>query len=312
VARFWAARATPEADGRYHIRRVIGPDEYHETVDDNAYTNQLAASVLRSAHDLAADLAASAPERWADLAGRLIIDAGELDRWAQVAAGLVDGYDPASGLIEQFAGYHQLAPIDLSGHDTSVSTVDARLGWYGMQGTRVLKQADVIMLLILRWESYPLAVHAANFNYYEPSTSHDSSLSPSLHALFAARLGRLDLAERYLRQAAQIDLDLSRPGLAGAAGGVHIAAMGGIWQALALGFLGMRPAAAGLRFSPHIPPAWGSLRMAIAWRGSRLLVRAEAAGTLEVELLSGGPALVAMGDGPWEEVGPGAPLLLRP
>lgn len=285
VARFWASRAALEDDGRHHIRRVIGPDEYHETVDDNAYTNQLAAHILRRARALADDLAGSAPERWADLSARLELTPAELARWEAVAAGLVSGYDPQSGLVEQFAGYHALAPIDLSDHDTNEATVDARLGWYAMQRTQVLKQADVVMLLILLWEQYPLAHHAANFAYYEPRTSHDSSLSPSFHALFAARLGRLDLAEGYLRRAAMIDLDLSRRGHAGASGGVHIAALGGIWQALALGFLGMRPTDEGLSFSPHIPAHWGELTMQISWRGRRLRVTGIAPHGLRIETI---------------------------
>ncbi|MBX0327366.1 hypothetical protein K2Z83_06710 [Oscillochloris sp. ZM17-4] len=281
VARFWASRAEPDADGAFHIRRVIGPDEYHETVDDNAYTNGLAAWALRAAADLAEELGGAG--------------AGEPARWRAVADGLVTGCDPASGLIEQFSGYHLLEPIDLGGHDTSIATVDARLGWYAMQRTRVLKQADALMLLILRWDSYPPAAHAANFAYYEPSTSHDSSLSLSFHALFAARLGRLDIAQAYLRRAALIDLDLGRRGHAGASDGVHIAAQGGIWQALALGFLGMRPAAEGLRFAPHVPAGWRSLTMPIAWRGSRLRVTAWPDGRVEATHEGGPPVRVALG-----------------
>jgi trehalose/maltose hydrolase-like predicted phosphorylase len=307
VARFWASRAEKGGDGAYHIRRVIGPDEYHETVDDNAYTNVLAAHILRRARALAAELRASAPEHWRDLEARLSLDAAELQLWDEVAAGLVTGYDAGTGLVEQFAGYHALDEIDLAGHDPSVATVDAKLGWYEMQRTKALKQADVLMLLVLLWEQYPLAAHAANFAYYEPKTSHDSSLSYAFHALFAARLGQLEPAESYLRRAALIDLDLSRPGLAGASGGVHIAALGGMWQALALGFLGMEPEGEGLRFVPHIPARWGSLEMPIAWRGALLRVAATPAGvTVTVE--RGGPARVAVGDGPWRELAAGEQL----
>jgi len=310
VARFWASRAELEADGHYHIRKVIGPDEYHETVDDNAYTNALAAHVLSHAHALAAELSGSNPERWAELAAGLGLDGEELERWHAVASGLAFTLDPESGLIEQFAGYHGLEEIDLSDHDTSVATVDAKLGWYEMQKTKVLKQADVVMLLILLWERFAPEIHAANYAYYEPNTSHDSSLSPSFHALAAARLGRLDEAERYLRRAALIDLDLTRQGHAGASGGVHIAALGGIWQALALGFLGMRPSQEGVRFDPHIPASWGTLRMPIAWRGARLRVTGTAPRGLRVELERGGPVRVAGPDGQWVEVSEGRPLVL--
>jgi kojibiose phosphorylase len=302
VARFWASRAEHDTTGAYHIRRVIGPDEYHETIDDNAYTNYLAAWVLRRAADLTAWLAQTAPEDWQRLAARLKLDHTEPEHWRAVAAGLARGYDPATGLIEQFAGYHQLEPIDLSDHDTSVATVDARLGWYAMQRTQVLKQADVIMLLILLWEDFSARDHAANYAYYEPRTSHDSSLSASFHALMAARLGLLADAERYLRKATLIDLDLQRPGHAGASGGVHIAALGGVWQALALGFMGIQPSESGLRISPHIPPAWGELSLPFTWRGSRLRLRATPDGNVNITLEHGDPVQVAIGDGPWETV----------
>jgi kojibiose phosphorylase len=302
VARFWASRAEADASGAYHIRRVIGPDEYHETVDDNAYINYLAAWVLRRAADLTHELAQTAPEAWQELAARLALDPAEPAHWRNVAGALVRSYDPATGLIEQFAGYYALEPIDLSDHDTSVATVDARLGWYAMQRTQVLKQADVIMLLILLWEDFSVRDHAANYAYYEPRTSHDSSLSPSFHALMAARLGLLADAEQYLRKATRIDLDLSRPGHAGASGGVHIAALGGVWQALALGFMGIQPTNEGLRIAPHIPPAWGELRLPFTWRGSRLRLRATPDGNVTVTLESGDPVQVAINGGPWRTV----------
>jgi len=182
--------------------------------------------------------------------------------------------------------------------------MDVKLGWEELRKTQVLKQADVVMLMFLLWDSFPPEVRAANFRYYEPRTAHDSSLSPSFHALLAARLNDLEMAERYLRQALLIDLDFTRKGWAGATGGVHIAALGGVWQALAFGFLGMRPSDAGLRFEPHIPASWGSLRMPIAWRGSRLRVTARP-GAVEVAVESGAPIRLALSAGEWRTIGAG-------
>lgn len=300
IARFWASRAEPGADGQFHIRAIVGPDEYHESVDDNAYTNMLAQWVLHRALAAAAELQAEHPARWQALAAALRLTPEELAEWQRVAEGLVTGFDPQTRLFEQFAGYHQLEEIDLRDHDTSVATVDAKLGWYGMQRTKVLKQADVVMLLVLLWDSLPPDVFEPNFRYYEPYTSHDSSLSPSFHALVAARLGDLAMAERYLQRAIRIDLDFSRKGLAGATGGVHIAALGGIWQALAFGFLGMYPSDAGLRFKPNVPAAWDSLTMPIQWRGSQLRVTAHSSGEVDIRLVAGAPVMVACGDGEWQ------------
>jgi len=220
----------------------------------------------------------------------------------------VTGYDADTGLFEQFAGYYNLRQVELSGHDMADQTMDVKLGWAALGKTQVLKQADVVMLMFLLWNNYSPAARAANFRFYEPRTSHDSSLSPSFHALVAARLGDLTMAERYLQQALRIDLDFTRKGWAGATGGVHIAALGGIWQALAYGFLGMRAQDQGLRFEPQIPAHWGQLRMPIEWRGSRLRVTARP-DRAEVSVESGAPVALAFGDGAWQLVAAGETLL---
>lgn len=307
LTNFWASRALPGADRRYHILKVIGPDEYHESVDDNAFTNVMAQWTLRRGLDTAAELQSNHPARWTTLATRLGLDAAELDDWRRVADGLVTGFDSQTGLFEQFRGYYDLREVDLTGHDTAAKTMDVKLGWHELQKTKVLKQADVVMLMFLLWQSFPPEVRAANFRYYEPRTAHDSSLSPSFHALVAARLNDLPLAERYLRQAARIDLDFTRKGWSGATGGVHIAALGGIWQALAFGFLGMQPQEEGLRFDPHIPPSWDALRIPLQWRGRRLRVTARPDGA-EIAVEAGEPVALAFGDGPWQMVGAGQVL----
>jgi trehalose/maltose hydrolase-like predicted phosphorylase len=270
LARFWASRAERGADGRWHVRMVIGPDEYHEDVDDNAYTNQLAAWLLGRAVELAAWLADRHPGRWRSLGAALGLSDGELDDWRTVAAGLVDGQDPETGLIEQHRGFHQLEEVDLAALRSPTASGEAALGWGRLARLKVIKQADVVLLLALLGDRFPRAVQEANYRYYEPLTVHDSSLSPAVYALVAARLGDLGTAERYLRRATRLDLDFDR-GVT-AAGGVHIAALGGLWQALVLGFGGMTVGGGELRFAPHVPAAWGSLRFRVHWRGELLEV----------------------------------------
>jgi trehalose/maltose hydrolase-like predicted phosphorylase len=109
TARFWASRAQPEVDGHRHIRGIIGPDEYHEHVDDNAYTNVMARWNIRRALEVAALLRERWPQRWADLAGRIDLDDQEFAQWLDVAETLVSGFDSRSGLFEQFAGFFGLA-----------------------------------------------------------------------------------------------------------------------------------------------------------------------------------------------------------
>jgi trehalose/maltose hydrolase-like predicted phosphorylase len=272
LARFWVSRGEQGSDGRWHVRRVIGPDEYHEDVDDNAYTNQMAGWLLDRAAELAGWIREHHPDRWRSVGAALGLDDAEPADWRAMAAGLVDGMDSQTGLIEQHRGFHQLQEVDLASFEPRRATFEVLLGWDRLGRLKLVKQADVVMLLTLLGERWSRAVHEANFGYYEPLTAHDSSLSPSVHSLVAARLGVLDTAERYLEDALRLDLDFGQ-GVT-AAGGVHIAALGGVWQALVLGFGGMTVLDGEPRFAPHVPASWGSLRFRVRWRGSLLQVTA--------------------------------------
>jgi trehalose/maltose hydrolase-like predicted phosphorylase len=272
MARFWASRAERGEDGRYHIRTVIGPDEFHENADDNAYTNLMARWVLRRGLQTVEWLRTHYPDRWRALSGWIGFQESELATWEQVAEGLVDNFDPETKLFEQHRGYFDLEYIDLRELEPRTRSVDAILGWSRLTQSQIIKQADVIMLLFLLGDGYPREVHEANFRFYEPRTTHDSSLSPSFHALAAARFGDLETAKRYFEKAANLDLDFAH-GVT-AAGGVHIAALGGMWHALVFGFGGMFVEDEGPRFEPQVPEDWQALRYSVVWRGSQLRITA--------------------------------------
>ena len=266
TARFWTSRARREDDGRYHLRGVIGPDEYHESVDDNAYTNGMAQWNLEAAAEAAVLVSERWPDRWRELSARLRIGAEEPGEWLRVARSLYTGFDPRTGLIEQFQGYFGLEDIDLAAYEPRAAPMDVLLGRERIQRSKVIKQPDVVMLLYLLWDRFPADVREANFRYYEPRTSDGSSLSPPIHAAMAARLGDVELARRYFHQTAEIDL-ANRMG--NAAGGVHAAALGGLWQAVVFGFAGLSLTAEGPRLQPRLPEAWRGLRFHLQWRGRR-------------------------------------------
>jgi len=264
TARFWASRAQREEDSRYHIRGVIGPDEYHETVDDNAYTNGMARWNLETAAEIANLVAERWPGPWQALSRRLGIEPEESRRWQQVARDLYTGFDERTGLFEQFRGYFDLEEIDLATFVPRTAPMDVLVGRERIQRSKVIKQPDVVMLVYLLWERMPPEVRKANFEYYEPRCGHGSSLSPAIHSLVAARLGDTELAQRYFRQAAEIDLDDS---MGNAAGGIHAGALGGLWQATVLGFVGLRLAGERPEHRANLPPSWRSLSMRYQWRG---------------------------------------------
>lgn len=264
TARFWASRAEREDDGRFHIRGIIGPDEYHETVDDNAYTNGMAQWNLETGEEVTRLVAERWPEQWRALSRRLGLESEEPRRWLQVARELYTGFDEHTGLFEQFRGYFELEDIDLAAFAPRTAPMDVLLGRERIRRSKVIKQADVVMLVHLLWERLPPEVRKANFEYYEPRCGHGSSLSPAIHALVAARLGDVPLAERYFRQAAEIDLS---DNMGNAAGGIHAGALGGLWQAAVLGFAGLRFTDEKAEHRPNLPPSWRSLAMRFQWRG---------------------------------------------
>jgi kojibiose phosphorylase len=169
----------------------------------------------------------------------------------------------------------------------------------------VLKQADVVLLLHLLWDQFPPEVRLANFRYYAPRTAQDSSLSPAIHALIAARLGEIERADRYFRQTADIDLANT---MGNAAGGVHLGALGGLWQAAIFGYAGMRPSPGGmgLLFDPHLPVSWRSLCFAVRWRGQGVQINIGALqSSVEINLTGASAVSIGLVEGPEVEVEPG-------
>ena len=307
TARFWAARAVPEADGKHHIRGVIGPDEYHENIDDNAFTNHLARWNIARALDLAALLRDRWPDRWAELSAQLDLGEAEMAHWREVAAALVTGLHSGTGVIEQFAGYSALEYIDLARYADRTAPLDVVLGHDRVQQSQVVKQADVVALLALLPEEFDARTQEANFRHYEPRCDHGSSLSRSMHALVAARLGDMDTALRYLEQTASIDLSHH----ADSAGGVHVAALGGLWQAVMLGFVGLALTGEALSLEPRLPPHWTGLACRVCWRGRRLHLRIGQRGGRVNAVLEAGAAMTLVLHGKPHTLAPGAPARLE-
>jgi trehalose/maltose hydrolase-like predicted phosphorylase len=291
TARFWSSRATLEEDGQYHIRGIIGPDEYHEHVDDNAYTNILAGWNIERGLEIWEMLGARWPQDAERLKAKLELTEAEMEEWRKVATGLKVLFDPKTNLFEQFEGFFGLEYVDLAAFKGRTVPMDVILGRERTQASQVVKQADVVALLGLLPRDFSPEVHVANFEYYELRCGHGSSLSRGMHALVAARLGRLEMAMRHFRETAATDLTDTAMG---SAGGIHIASMGALWQAAVFGFAGLTLREDGLEFDPHLPPEWGSLSFRVQWRGRKLKVRLDPEG-LQATLEEGDPLDVFLG-----------------
>ncbi len=264
TARYWASRVRLDGGRRAHIDCVIGPDEYHEEVADNAFTNVMARWNLR--------LASSHAPHASDVTDE------EAKRWLAIAGALVDGFDPATGVYEQFAGFRALEPLVIAEiAKTRPIAADILLGHGCVARAQVLKQADVLMLHHMVPDAVAPGSLLPNLHFYEPRTAHGSSLSPGIHASLFARAWRLDEAVRLLRLTSRFDLDdLSKS----TAGGLHLATMGSVWQALAFGFAGLRPRGGALTLDPRLPRPWRALEIRVRFRGSRVKIRIEPEATL--------------------------------
>lgn len=256
AAQYWASRARYDPRGAAHLYGVIGPDEYHEIVDDNAFTNVMARWNLRAAAHL---MDPGGTDR-----------SGAADQWRMLADALVDGVDPVSGRYEQFNGFDDLEPLLISEVAAPPVAADLLLGPDRIKGSQVIKQADVLMLHHLVPDEVAAGSLGANLDFYLPRTAHGSSLSPAIHASLLARAGRADEALGLLRMACRLDLD-DLTGMTG--GGLHLATMGGVWQAIVFGFAGARARDRVLELDPRLPANWERLSVKLRFQGRRLQLR---------------------------------------
>jgi trehalose/maltose hydrolase-like predicted phosphorylase len=268
TARFWASRFERAADGSAHLSRVIGPDEYHELVDDDAFTNVMARWNLRRAAGWG-----NAPADLASQGGsHPVAAAGERAAWLELADRIFDGFDPGSGLYEQFKGFFSLEPVRIAELTTRPVRGDVFLGRERTAQAQCVKQPDVLMLYHLVPDELIPGTLAANLDFYDPRTAYGSSLSPGVHAALMARAGRAEEALAALRLTAFFDLD-DESGRS--ADGLHLATMGSLWQAIVLGFAGLRPAGDQLTLDPRLPSGWLALEVPFRLRGRRVRVRIE-------------------------------------
>ncbi len=267
TARFWGSRAEWNAErGAYEINDVIGPDEYHDHVDNNAFTNGMARWNLETALDVLTWLRREYPQKADELIARLDLSAERLAHWNAVIDKLVILQDDETGLVEQFEGFFELRDVDLEDYEPRTASMQALLGIEGVQDYQILKQADVLMLLYLLPEAHDQETKQANWDYYTPRTDHTygSSLGPAIQAALAARQGEPEEAYEHFLRAARVDL-LNVRGNTG--DGVHAASAGGLWQAAIFGFGGVRLTAEGPIAHPQLPPHWRRLAFRLKYRG---------------------------------------------
>jgi kojibiose phosphorylase len=272
TARFWASRAEwDETTQRFHYRNVIGPDEYHEHVNDNAFTNFLAHWNIEAAFDVLSWLATYERERWHAILEELDLSEEELKTWRKIAARIAEPRVFAEGVLEQFAGYFELNDIDVAALEPRTASLQEILGIEGVAATQAIKQPDVLMIFHLFPDAFDEETVRVNEAYYTPRTdlSYGSSLAPAIHAIIAHRAGKQKEAERYFLHAVSIDLKNLR---GNTGGGIHGATAGSVWQAIVFGFAGLKFRDGRWIVDPKLPVGWKRLRFSFFSRGKRYVV----------------------------------------
>jgi alpha,alpha-trehalose phosphorylase len=261
TARLWRSVGHHDAQGRFHIDGVTGPDEYSALGDDNVYTNLLARRNLLAAADAA--------KRYPDRARDLGIDAEEAASWRDAGEAMSVPYDETLGVHPQDEGFTRHQAWDFASTPADHYPLFLHYPYFDLYRKQVVKQADLVLAMHASGEDFTAAQKARNFDYYERITVRDSSLSASTQAVIAAEVGQLSLAYDYLGEAALIDLqDLQHNTM----DGVHIASLAGTWIALVHGFAGLRHRGGKVSFAPRLPDDIARLMFTVLVRGQPLRV----------------------------------------
>ncbi|NHA68020.1 glycoside hydrolase family 65 protein [Phycicoccus flavus] len=263
---FWRSNGTPS----FHIHGVTGPDEYTTVVNNNLFTNVMARGNLEQAARAVERVRAERPQEYARVAADLGISDDEVAEWRACAAGMHIPFDDGLGIHPQDDLFLDREVWDLSRTPASVRPLLLHYHPLVIYRFQVLKQADVVLALFLQGDRFTMEQKRADFEYYDPITTGDSTLSAVVQSVVAAEVGYHETALDYFYRALYVDLaDLHE----NTVDGLHVASAGGVWAALVSGFGGMRDHGGVLRFDPRLPQGWRSLVFRLTWRGTRVRVR---------------------------------------
>ncbi|MFD3446403.1 glycoside hydrolase family 65 protein [Microbacteriaceae bacterium 4G12] len=285
TARMWMTLGfwRDNGDSTFEIHGVTGPDEYTTVVNNNLYTNVMARFNLRYARKVVRAIERARPDAYDRMVARLRLRREELDEWERAASTMAIPYSEALEIHPQDSHFLEREVWDLAGTPEEQKPLMLHFHPLVIYRFQVLKQADVVLALFLQGDQFTRREKLADFDYYDPLTTSDSSLSNVVQSIIAAEIGYRELALKYFLHTAFIDLaDLHN----NTADGVHVAAAGGVWSALVNGFGGMRDYDGTLSFDPRLPTDWTELSFRLIWHGTRILVTLRAE-SMRVSVIEG-------------------------
>ena len=266
IARFWAQRASySSAKQQYVILGVTGPNEYENNVNNNWYTNYSAQWCLNYTAKIIEELRDNSPEEAARIEAKTAFETAELEQWKKTAALMYLPEDKNLNVVLQQDGFLDKEMIKVADLDPKERPINQHWSWDRILRSPYIKQADVLQGMYFFEDQFEEETLRRNFDFYEPFTVHESSLSPCVHSILAAKLGKQDQAYAFYLRTARLDLDDYN---AEVEEGLHITSMAGTWMSIVEGFAGMRVKENMLSFRPALPKAWEKIAFKINFRNS--------------------------------------------
>ncbi|MFP9114117.1 glycoside hydrolase family 65 protein [Flavobacterium sp. RHBU_3] len=277
IARFWHQRATFSSHkNKYMILGVTGPNEYENNINNNFYTNYIAQWCIRYAAEQLNVVKADYPADYSRIMEIVKLDAEELTSWKEVADGMYFPYSEEHGVYLQQDGFLDKELVPVSQLDRSQRPINQKWSWDRILRSPYIKQADVLQGFYFFEDHFSKEALERHFDFYEPLTVHESSLSPCVHSIQAAVLGRMEQAYTFYLRTSRLDLDDYNKEVEE---GLHITSMAGTWMSIVEGFGGMRVKNDTLHFEPRIPAQWNGYSFKINFRGQVLKVSVQADAT---------------------------------
>ncbi|MEO8264970.1 MAG: glycosyl hydrolase family 65 protein [Ilumatobacteraceae bacterium] len=287
----------------FHIHGVTGPDEYTAVVDDNVYTNVMARFTLRFASDVVTRLQSDDPDALRSLVLATGLGDDEVAAWSLAANSMCVLYDADLGINPQDDAFLGHEAWDWAGTPDDKYPLLLNFHPLVIYRHQVLKQADVVLATFLRSDEFAPDLQRRNFDYYDPITTGDSSLSACVQSIIAAEVGHAELAVHYFRESLFLDIADTH---GNTVDGAHIANVGGVWACLVHGFAGVRDSGSHVRIAPRLPAGWQGMRFRLHRRGGDIAIVLDPTGaTVTVE--SGEPVPI-LADGVVTEVASGGSL----
>jgi len=272
IARFWKQRVNWSADKKQFVMLgVTGPNEYENNVNNNWYTNTLAAWCLSYAVEAAGIVKAEDAVQYQVIIEKTALDElTEFADWTAVAENIYLPYDEEQGVFLQQDGFLDKEQILVKDLPATERPLNQKWSWDRILRSGFIKQADVLQGMYFFEDNYDLESLRRNFDFYESRTVHESSLSPCVHSILAAKLNDGERAYEFYLRTARLDLDDYNNDTED---GLHITSMAGTWMSIVEGFAGMRVRDGHLSFNPFLPEQWNSFSFIIGFRGIQLRIK---------------------------------------